>query len=260
PKDWDDFKNIKRKLMDESTPAAERMNLMQKAIDGLAEALADKEKREAIRKITVEGDPEEVNWVKTWGWHNFTIVSAQKNRKLIGRIMSDLAKEQGRDAFDIAADLFIEEKLGIIISLCTMSEGDMKQAMQQDWLMVSSDGSAIPYASGPVHPRNYGSFTRVLRKYVREEKTISLEAAVRKMTSLPAHLLQMKDRGLLLFGYKADLVVFDPETVRDNADYINNHAYSSGIDYVLVNGKLAIEGGKPNKTLNGRVLLLSENK
>jgi len=260
PKDWEDFKGFKDKIQDESLPAAERMQLIQKAIDGLAEALADKEKREAIRKITIEGDPEEVNWVKTWGWHNFTIVSVGKNKNLVGKILSDLAEEQGRDAFDVAADLFVEEKLGVIISLCTMSEDDMKYAMHQDWIMFSSDGSAIPFGSGPVHPRNYGSFPRVLRKYVREEKTMTLEEAVRKLSSLPAHLLQMKDRGLVLKGYKADLVIFDPETVRDNADYIQSHKYSSGIDFVIVNGKITVQDGKHSGMLSGRVLLLSENK
>jgi len=259
PPDWADFKDLEKKIRS-SRSEAERTELMQKAIDGLAEALADKGKREAIRKLTVEGDPEKVNWVKTWGWHNFTIVSVKENEHLIGKLISDLAEEQGRDPFDIAADLFIEEKLGVIISLCTMSEDDIKHAMQQDWLMISSDGSAIPFGGGPVHPRNYGSFTRVLRKYVREENTITLEQAVRKMSSLPAYLLQLADRGLVLEGYKADLVIFNPDTVRDNATYIDNHKYSTGIDYVIVNGKVTIENGEYNKTLNGQVLLLTENK
>jgi N-acyl-D-amino-acid deacylase len=100
----------------------------------------------------------------------------------------------------------------------------------------------------------------VLRKYVREEKTITLEQAVRRMSSLPAYLLQLKDRGLILEGYKADLLIFDPETVRENATYTDNHQYSTGIDYVLVNGNVTIEKGEYNKTLNGRVLLLNENK
>jgi len=259
PHDWKDFKDLEKKIMFAKSEE-ERAALMQKAIDGLAEALADKDKREAIRKLTIEGDPEKVNWVKTWGWHNFTIVDAKKNKHLIGKLISDLAEQQKKDPFDIAADLFIKEKLGVIISLCTMSEDDIKHAMQQDWLMISSDGSAVPFGEGPVHPRNYGSFTRVLRKYVREENTVALEQAVRKMSSLPAYLLQLKDRGLILEGYKADVVIFDPDTVRDNATYIDNHKYSTGIDCVLVNGKVTIENGKHTKTLNGRVLLLSENK
>lgn len=256
PKDMKHLIELEKKLIDESTPPLERLKLFQQAADELAQALADKEKRAGIKKITIEGDPEKVNWVKTWGWHNFTIVSAKKNSALIGKIISDLAQEQQRDPFDIIADLFIEEKNDLIISLCTMSEDDMKHAMKQDWLMISSDGSAVPYKVGSVHPRNYGSFPRVLRKYVREEKALTLEQAVRKMSSLPAHLLQLKDRGLVVEGFKADIVVFDPDRVMDNATYLRPHQYSSGMQYVLINGKITIEDGEYNKTLNGKVLLL----
>lgn len=258
PREWEESKEIEAIVSDEGVPSEEKHKL-QEVIERLADAFTDERKREAIRKLTVEGDPERVNWVLTWGWHNFTIVNAKKNTHFIGKILSDLGEEQGRDPFDIAADLFAEEKLDIVISLCAMSEDDMKHAMRQDWLMISSDGGAVPFESGAVHPRNYGTFPRVLRKYVREEKTLTLEAAVRKMTSLPAHLLQLKNRGMILESFKADLVVFDPDTVRDNADYVNNHAYSSGIDYVLVNGKITIDDGSYNDSLNGRVLLLSEN-
>ncbi|UCC38744.1 MAG: D-aminoacylase [Candidatus Aminicenantes bacterium] len=260
PKDAQYMKDIEEKLMDESTSPMERLKLFQQAADELAKALADKEKKAGIRKITIEGDPEKVNWVKTWGWHNFTIVSAKKNTHLIGKIISDLAQEQKRDAFDIIADLFIEEKNDLIISLCTMSEDDMKYAMQQDWLMISSDGSAVPFKAGSVHPRNYGSFPRILRKYVKEEKALTLEQGIRKMSSLPAHLLQMKDRGLVVEGFKADIVIFDPEKVMDNATYLEPHQYSSGMEYVLVNGKITIDNGEYNETLNGNVLLLTENK
>ena len=151
------------------------------------------------------------------------------------------------------------------LSTGTMSEDDMKLAMRYDWLMFSSDADAMPIKkkgekARPVHPRAYGSFPRVLRKYVREEKLLTLENAVRKMSSLPASLLQMKDRGLLLRGYKADIVIFDPETVRDNATYEDSQQYSTGIEYVIVNGKISIENDEYNGALNGKVLLLTDNK
>lgn len=260
PEDMKHLQDLEKKIMDESTPPLERLRLFFQAADELAKALADKTKREKIKKITLEGDPEKVNWVVTWGWHNFTIISAKKNTHLIGKIFSDLAQEHGVDAFDIAADLFIEEKNDLIISLGAMSEDDIKHAMSQDWLMISSNGSAVPYKVGSVHARNYGSFPRILRKYVRKEKTLTLEQAVRKMSSLPAHFLKMKDRGLLLKGYKADTAVFDSEKVRDNATYLDQYQYSSGIEYVLINGKITIENGQYNKTINGKVLLLTENK
>ena len=114
---------------------------------------------------------------------------------------------------------------------------------------------------GPVvdHPRAFGSQTRVLRKFVRETKILTLENAIRKMTALPAQFLGMKDRGLLAGGYKADVVIFDPETVRDRATHANAHEYSTGVETVIVGGKISIENGEYNGALNGKLLLLTEN-
>lgn len=261
PPGMEPFATIEKKLDAKTAPSLERLRLLlQEAADALADALADPMKREKIRQATIEGVPAKVNWVKTWGWPNFSIVSAKKNTHLIGKILSDLAEEQGREPFDIASDLFIQEKNDIVVSLCTMSEADMKQAMTQDWLMISSDGVAALPGQGTGHPRDYGSFPRVLQKYVREEKTLTLEQAVRKMSSLPAHSFRLKDRGLLVEGFKADLIVFDPDKVRENSTYLDPYQYSSGLEYVLVNGKVAIENGQFNKTLNGRVLLLTKNR
>ncbi len=259
PKEMEPFPEIEKKIQ-AATSSQEIKDLIELATDELVKALSEREKREKIKKLTLEGDPEKVNWVKTWGWHNFTIVSAKKNTSLIGKIFSDLAQEEKRDAFEIAADLLIEEKNDLIISLATMSEEEMELAMREEWLMFSSDGDAIPFGEGSVHPRNYGSFPRVLGKYVREEKILSLEEAVRKMTSLPAHLLRLKRRGMILEGFKADLVIFDPQKIRDNATYLNPHQYSGGVAYVLVNGELAIEEYEFTRSLKGKVLLLTENK
>jgi N-acyl-D-aspartate/D-glutamate deacylase len=95
---------------------------------------------------------------------------------------------------------------------------------------------------------------------VREEKVLTLENAIRKMTSLPANLLRMKDRGLLKKGYKADVAIFDPETIRDNATFDDARQYSTGTEYVIVNGKISIENGKYSGALNGKMLLFTENK
>ncbi len=100
----------------------------------------------------------------------------------------------------------------------------------------------------------------MLRKYVREDKVLTLENAVRMMTSLPADLLQMKDRGLLVKGYKADITIFDPDTIRDNATFADARQYSTGTEYVIVNGKISIENGEYNSALNGKLLLSTENK
>lgn len=260
PKGMEPFSSMEKEGRQKDLTQEKREALTEQYIEELAKALQDKSKRDAIKKLTLDGDPNKVNWVAKGGWYNFTIMSAKKNTHLIGKMFCDLAEEQGREEFDIAADLFIEEKDDIFISLSTMSEDDVQHALKQPWVMVSSDGSAVPYKQQSVHPRNYGSFPRVLRKYVREEALLSLVEGIRKMSSLPAQLLRLSDRGLLLKGYKADLVVFDPDKIKDNATFLDPHQYTSGIEYVIVNGKISIEKGQFNKSLNGRALLLTENR
>lgn len=237
----------------------EQSELMKKYAAELEKALLDEKKREKIKELTLEGAPDKLNWVPMFGWDNFIIIDAPKNPEFIGRVISDVAQEQNKDPFDVAVNLFLEEKEGLIMSVCTMSEDDIQHAMQQDWLMISSDGGAARYKAGRVHPRYYGSAVKVLGKYVRDEKILTLENAIRKMTSLPAQLFRLKDRGFLLKGYKADIVVFDPDTVKDNATYQESHQLASGIHHVIINGKISVEEGEYNHALNGRVLLLDKN-
>lgn len=234
--------------------------------DRLAKTLNDPQKRARIKKMTVEGSPDKNNFAALFGWDAIAIVSAKINTQLIGNTYADLAQEQQRDAFDVAADLYIEEKENVYTSIGTMSEEDMKLVMSQDWLMFCSDGYTFPVseltseAPHPAHPRSYGSFPRILRKYVHEENVLPLEEAIRKMTSLPASFLGLKNRGLIREGHKGDIVVFDPETVSDPATYIDAHQHSIGIRHVIINGRLSIEKGKFSGLLNGKVLLSTEDK
>jgi N-acyl-D-aspartate/D-glutamate deacylase len=191
------------------------------------------------------------------------VTVAKKNEHLVGKILSDIAKEQNRDPFDVAADLVIDEP-DLYVACGVMSEDDMRYAIKQDWLMFSSDGDAMSVLKDIElprigHPRAFGSQARVLRKYVREENVLTLENAIKKMSSLPASFLQLRDRGLLKKGYKADIVVFNPETVRDKGTTSNARQYSTGTKYVIVNGKISIKKGKFNGNLNGKLLLLTEN-
>ncbi len=259
PNDVEPLSYLDRRLRSSNYNEYIMKNLRQVHAEELEKALIDPAKREQIKKLTAEGAPDKSNYVAMYGWDALSIVSAKKNTHLIGKTLLDVAEELRKDPFEVAADLFIEEKNNMFTSVGTMSEDDMKYAMAQDWLMFSSDGSAISYdVNTLIHPRNYGSFPRVLRKYVREEKVLTLESAIRKMTSLPAQLLNMKKRGSLLVGYKADIIIFDPETIRDNATYLNPHKYSTGIEYVIINGKISIENRKYNSALNGKVLLRTE--
>jgi N-acyl-D-aspartate/D-glutamate deacylase len=142
----------------------------------------------------------------------------------------------------------------------SMSDADVKLAMQQPWVGIGSDGSAVSTAMafmGHPHPRFYGTHARVLGHYVREEKVLSLADAVRKMTSLPAEVNGLADRGILRPGMAADITVFNSETIIDKATFEDPLHYSAGVEYVVVNGTLVVDhgqhtGAKPGRVLHGR--------
>jgi len=135
-----------------------------------------------------------------------------------------------------------------------MSDKDVANIMQYPFNMFASDASIRVFGSGNPHPRGYGTNARVLSKYVRDEKIISLEEAIRRMTSLPAQKFQLKDRGILREGFAADIVVFDEKTVQDQSTYNKPHQYSTGFKYVIVNGKITVNDGVHNGSRNGMVL------
>jgi len=264
PDDLEPFARLRKEMAAEGLAEEERGKLRDEYIAELAKALKDKSKRDKIRQSVLVGTPTDPSPVAVSGWDSYAIVVAQKNAHLIGKIFSDLAEELNRDAFDLAAELVIEEP-GLYLSCGALSEDDMKEAMQNDWLSFSSDGSAAPILDEtvvhrPGHPRSFGSQARVFRKYVREEGVLTLEEAIRRMTSLPAQFLKLKRRGLLAEEYKADIAIFNPDTIQDNATYAAPFVYSSGVEYVIVNGKVSVERAKFNGSLNGRMLLLTENK
>jgi len=262
PENMQPFAELRVKMHNEKLTEEERAELKIQYIEELENALKDRAKRDEIRNSVLFGVPHNPSPVAVSGWDSYAVVAARKNTHLIDKIISDLALEQQRDAFDITAEFVVEEP-DLYLSCGALSEDDMKKLMTYDWLMFSSDGGAHPVPDKterprPGHPRSFGSQARVLRKYVREEKVLSLEDAVWKMTSLPAQFLQIKDRGLLMEGYKADLVVFDAHTIKDNATYANPRLYSTGTDYVIVNGKVSVEKGEYTGSLNGKLLLLTE--
>jgi N-acyl-D-aspartate/D-glutamate deacylase len=228
----------------------------------LIKALKNKKKRNRIKVLTLKGRPNDPSPVAMWGWHDFNVLVAVKNRQLVGKNFTELG-DRDDVIFDRVVQLILEEP-DILYGGGSQSVEDHAYALRQDFVMVSSDGAAHAVRGDGVkavrdHPRDFGSQTRVLRRFVREEKLLTCEDAVRKMTSLPASFLQMKKRGLLKEGFKADVVVFDPHTVRDNATYADSRRYSSGVYYVLSDGKISIDRGKYHGALNGRVLLLTEN-
>jgi N-acyl-D-aspartate/D-glutamate deacylase len=172
--------------------------------------------------------------------------------------MSDVIKARGGDPVDVLLDVLIEEGGSVPTVYFHHSEPDMQYALKQPFTSIGSDGSAIsPY--GPrgktmPHPRYYGTFPRVLGRYVRELHTITLEDAVRKMTSMNAEKINIQDRGYIKVGYAADITVFDPATVADKATFVNPHQYPVGIPYVIVNGQVVLDNGKHTGALPGKVI------
>ncbi|MBC8290937.1 MAG: D-aminoacylase [Planctomycetes bacterium] len=169
-----------------------------------------------------------------------------------GKSLKSIAEAEKKDTIEIAYEIF--RGGGAQIVNFSMSEEDVRFVMAVDWVATASDGGAyLPGADRP-HPRNYGTFPRKLRYYSIDEKVISPGRAIRSATSLPADILGLKDRGRLEVGQAADVVVFDPKTLRDAATFSNPHQYSKGIRFVFVNGKPAIAEGIPTGTLAGKAL------
>jgi len=154
------------------------------------------------------------------------------------------------------AELVIEAQLngGASCIFHAMDETDVVTIMKHPQTMIASDGRLVKLGDGHPHPRWYGTFPRVLGKYVREDKVLSLKEALHKMTLLPAKAMGLKDRGQLVEGTKADITIFNPKTILDQATFEDPHRYSIGIEYVLINGKLAVEQGVFNAIKSGKVL------
>lgn len=175
-----------------------------------------------------------------------------------GKNISEINKLRGRKATAMDEAETILDMVGAInrtqMVYFSMDEGDLMRILQYPFNMIASDAGIAKYGAGMPHPRAYGTNARVLGRYVRELKTIRLEEAIRKMTSLPAQKFNLRDRGLIREGMAADIVVFDEKQVGDAATYSGPHAYSKGFSYVLVNGEVVVEEGKHTGARSGKVL------
>lgn len=181
------------------------------------------------------------------GGKNITITRLSSFPQYVGKTIADIAQADGISEVDVYIKIVDDPGPGVIGH--TMTDDDMRTFYQQPWTMVSSDG-----AIGGRHPRGAGTFPRVLGRFVREKKWLTLEEAVRKMTSLPAWRLGLKDRGIIKKGMKADLVLFNPDTVIDNSTFADPLKLSTGIEKVYVNGQLVWATGKSTGQRPGRVL------
>lgn len=177
---------------------------------------------------------------------------------LQGKTLAEVAKVWNKDPMDALFDLLIQDHALTEVAVFGMSEPDVALALQQPWVSIDNDSSGSSpegiLGQEHPHPRAYGTFPRILRKYVREEKRLTLEDAIRKFSALPAQRVRLTDRGVLKAGMWADVVMFDPATVGDLATFENPNQLSQGMDYVLVNGVPVIEQGKMTGALPGKVL------
>lgn len=227
----------------------------------MVERLKDPSMRARIRKeMETPGGKWDNEWQEVPG-PEAILVEVVQNPKLLplqGKTIAEIARLWGKDPIDTVFDLLIEDNAFTSVAVFAMSEADVSLALRQLWVSVDNDaGGTAPY--GPLakehpHPRAYGTFPRILRKYVREEKTLRLEDAIRKFSALAAQRMRLTDRGVLKQGMWADVVVFDPEKIRDKATFENPNQLSEGMRWVLVNGTPVIADGNATKALPGKVL------
>jgi len=224
------------------------------------ERLKDPATRDKIRKDMIEdSDSWDNEWQEIPGPEAilFAVTQNPKLLPLQGKTIAEIAKMRNRDAIDTIFDLLIEDPASDV-AVFGMQESDVALALEQPWVSIDNDSSGTApegvLGREHPHPRAYGTFPRILRKYVREEHKLTLEDAIRKFSSLPAQRMRLSDRGILKRGMWADIVVFNPATITDRATFENPNQFSTGMDYVLVNGVPVIERGALTRALPGMVL------
>ena len=217
--------------------------------------------RERLKKEISEDHQDWENIYLGSGGPEGVLISAVVNRELEplqGKRVSEIAAQQKKDPLDTVFDLLLADNGQTSAIYFMMSEADMRAAMQAPFVSFCTDSGARstdgPLAGSKSHPRGWGSYPRILGRYVRDEKLLSVETAIHKMTGAPAARVGLRDRGLIREGMFADITVFDPRTVIDRATFESPNQYPIGIDYVLVNGQLEVEKGQRTPALAGRVL------
>ena len=224
------------------------------ALGEKVERLANPDTRAKIRDEIARAHPESSYWENILISRVFT----QANQPCEGLTLKRLGDARGMAPVDAMLDLLIEERMNVEILIFMMSPENMRRILQKPYVMVGSDAGALthepPLGAGRPHPRNFGTFPFVLGALARDEGLFPMAEAIRKMTSAPCERLGIADRGRLSVGMKADLVLFDPDEIRDECTYERPIAYPSGIEMVLVNGEIVVEGGGHTGVRPGRAL------
>jgi N-acyl-D-amino-acid deacylase len=182
----------------------------------------------------------------------------EKLKPLTGKTLAEVAKMRGKDPFDTILDLMLEDESRVGAVYFLMSEDNIKKQLQRPWVSLGSDASSIApegiFLKPSTHPRASGNFARLFAKYVRNDKVLSVEEAIRRVTSLPATNLELADRGKLQAGMFADVVVFNPATIQDQATFEKPHQLADGVQHVFVNGVQVLMDGLPTGKPGGRAL------
>jgi N-acyl-D-aspartate/D-glutamate deacylase len=234
-------------------------SLLALGIDEALAALGDVEIRERVRAEMLAGRTGWENVAKDPGWDGIRIAASGTHADWAGHSIGELAAELERDPADVAFDLLVDDRLETSIVLDCMDEADVRDILAVPWIAVCTDaegrraGHPLLDAGCP-HPRTYGTTARVLGRYARDQGVLTLETAVAKLTSVPARRIGLRDRGVAREGACADLVVFDPATVIDEATYLEPSRYPTGIEHVFVNGRAAVLGGEETTARTGRLL------
>ncbi len=231
-------------------------------IDSLRARLNHPAMRDRLRREFETGSPGWWNIIEAaGGWRGDVLVNARNpaNAKYENRNLEDIAKEMGKDPRDAAWDLVLQGQGRVMAIYHMMSEEDIRTALRYPWTSIGSDAGATLGAGqtdllGLPHPRSYGTFPRVIAKYVREDQVITLEEAIRKMSGWPATRMRIPERGFLREGFWADVVIFDYDRIRDASTYERPTEYPEGIDYVLVNGVVVVENGQHTGAKPGKVI------
>ncbi|MDK2870609.1 MAG: N-acyl-D-amino-acid deacylase [Pyrococcus sp.] len=217
----------------------------------LKERCKDTRTREQMRKF-IEERSDWQNFVKQTGWENIVLVYSPSFPEFEGKNILEISKEWNKDPYDVVFDIIAKDGTSAEMIVFMMDEGDVERIIAHPYVMVGTDG--LDTGVGFPHPRAYGTFPRVLGVYARDKKLMTIEEAVRKMTSFPAQRLGLKDRGVIKEGMWADIVIFDPKKIRDKATYQNSREKPEGIEYVIVNGVISIEEGELTRERGGKVL------
>ncbi|MBC8087110.1 MAG: amidohydrolase family protein [Phycisphaerae bacterium] len=230
--------------------------------DSLRARLANPATRARLKGEIKTGSPGWWNIIEAaGGWDGVVLVDPKNaaNAKYVNKSISQIAKELGKEPADVAWDLVVQGSGRVLAVYHMMSEPDIEKALRFPWTSIGSDAGAVaqvgvPDPTGFPHPRGFGNAVRVISRYVNERKVLTLEEAVRKMTSWPATRMRLSDRGVIRVGSWADVTVFDLEALNDRATYEKPSELATGVEYVLVNGVVVIDAGKHSGAKSGHVL------